>query len=284
MSDNQTPKYSAAELADTGRWHLVVRIGNNGAEAWLNYIADTSRPNRLFAIEFDDSETPIEQLERAVYDNPRVLDDFSTDVIIDTDRVMWVPRSADDPEETRLMADTLWPALATDVLTDRVDSEVCHFVLTPGLATCMQRTFPGARVVCGLSVLRRFVAKRHSEGTALFIDFSDKGMIHILATRSGKLLFAVTKPSEHYDVPTLVRLIVNALEACEYERSETHLTINSDASNMVSHAVASRLAEALEPYIADYTHTDTTTRLGTNGMPLPLALSATRRNTTQQEL
>ncbi|MDE5796545.1 MAG: DUF3822 family protein, partial [Muribaculaceae bacterium] len=207
MSDNQTPKYSAAELADTGRWHLVVRIGDKGAEAWLNYIADNSRPNRLFTIDFDDSETHIEQLERAVYDNPRVLDDFSTDVIIDTDRVLWTPKSANDPETVRLMADTLWPDLATDVLTDRTGTDVCHFVLTPGLATCMQRTFPGARVVCGLSVLRRFVATHHSKGTTLYVDFSDKSMIHILATQADKLLFASTKPSEHSDVPALVQLI-----------------------------------------------------------------------------
>ncbi|MDE5877208.1 MAG: DUF3822 family protein [Muribaculaceae bacterium] len=281
MSDNQTPKYSAAELADTGRWHLVVRIGDKSAEAWLNYIADNSRPNRLFAIDFDDSETHIEQLERAVYDNPRVLDDFSTDVIIDTDRVLWVPKNANDPEEVRIMANALWPELAADVLTDRTGTEVCHFVLTPGLATCMQRTFPGARVVCGLSVLRRFVATRHSEGTSLYVDFSDKAMIHILATKADKLLFATTKPSEHYDVPTLVKLIANALKACGCERSDVQATINSDASDTTRHTVASRLGAALEPYIAECTYTDTAARLGTDGLPLALALSVTRRNTTQ---
>ncbi|MDE6670431.1 MAG: DUF3822 family protein [Muribaculaceae bacterium] len=281
MSDNQTPKYSAAELADTGRWHLVVRIGDKSAEAWLNYIADNSRPNRLFAIDFDDSETHIEQLERAVYDNPRVLDDFSTDVIIDTDRVLWTPKSANDPETVHLMADTLWPDLANDVLTDRTGTEVCHFALTPGLATCMQRTFPGARVVCGLSVLRRFVATRHSEGTILYVDFSDKAMIHILATQADKLLFASTKPSEYYDVPALVQLITNSLKACGCERSEIQATINSDASDTTRHTVASRLGAALEPYVAECTYTDTAARLGTDGIPLALALSATRRNTTQ---
>lgn len=282
MSDNQTPKYSAAELADTGRWHLVVRIGDKGAEAWLNYIADNSRPNRLFAIDFDDSETHIEQLERAVYDNPRVLDDFSTDVIIDTDRVLWVPKSTDDPERVRLMADTLWPDLADDVLTDRTGTEVCHFVLTPGLATCMQRTFPGARVVCGLSVLRRFVATRqHKEGINLYVDFSDKTMIHILATQSDTLLFAATKVSEHYDVPALTQLIANTLKACGCERSDVRATINSDASDTTRHTIASRLGAALEPYVAECSYTDTAARLGTDGIPLALALSATRRNTTQ---
>lgn len=281
MSDNQTPKYSAAELADTGRWHLVVRIGERGAEAWLNYIVDTSRPNRLFAIEFDDSETPIEQLERAVYDNPRVLDDFSTDVIIETDHVLWVPKTAEEPETINIMAETLWPKLAADVLTDRTGAEVCHFVLTPGLATCMQRTFPGARVVCGLSVLRRFIATQYKEGTVLYIDFSDKAMIHILATRADTLLFAATKPSERYDVPALTQLIARTLEASGCSRNEVHLTINSDTSDMARHTIASRLGEALEPYVAECSYTDTAARLGTEGMPLALALSATRRNTTQ---
>ncbi|MDE5796330.1 MAG: hypothetical protein K2H75_04410, partial [Muribaculaceae bacterium] len=96
-----------------------------------------------------------------------------------------------------------------------------------------------------------------------------------------KLLFASTKPSEHSDVPALVQLIANSLKACGCERSEIQATINSDASDTTRHTVASRLGAALEPYVAECSYTDTAARLGTDGIPLALALSATRRNTTQ---
>lgn len=145
---------TAADYADTGQWRLIVRIFSYGMSAHLeNTLHDDVEPQLLFSTSWDENEGNIlRNIENAVYDHPRVLDDFSARVEIYDRRTLFMPTEL--LTETEGIEDhyytSVYNANEADVMCQTDGDITAAFTLAPGLKGFLVRTFPGARIVCNL--------------------------------------------------------------------------------------------------------------------------------------
>ena len=159
---------TAADFADTGQWRLLLNIGFNGLEAFLeNTLHSGIEPQELCHVEWNvDRREVCKQLEEAVYNNPRLLDDFATRIVIFDSHAMFIPK--DIAEESAGSEQELYRKLydveARDVMTDSYADVTSVWSLAPDVKNFLMRTFPGARITCSLMAAFR---RAHEEKNLL---------------------------------------------------------------------------------------------------------------------
>lgn len=186
---------TAADYADTGQWRLIVRIHPTGISAHLeNTLHDDVDPQPLFESEWEeDPANLLNQIENAVYDHPRVLDDFSARIIIFDRHTLFVPSSVVDETEgaEETLYTTVYDAEPDDIMTDRDKDLTALFAPVSGLKAFLCRTFPGARVSCNL--MRAVAEKRgNNTGITLFIR-KRKHECDFILLKNSDLLSASTR-------------------------------------------------------------------------------------------
>lgn len=157
---------SVASLNDTGQWKLIISIAENGMDARLeNLFTPQAGEIQLFKKNWNPKEADVLAcIEGTIYDNPRVLDDFATHIIIDTDKALWIPTSFTDEEDfDEKLFTAVYPAEEEDIFADFGENEVCVYTLIPGLKSFLQRTLPGCRISCRLSMLKKGIEDRRRE-------------------------------------------------------------------------------------------------------------------------
>ena len=84
---------TVADFADTGQWRLIVEIHTDGMKAMLeNTLHDDLEPQILFSTAWDeDADALLRHIENTVYDNPRMLDDFSARILLFDRRTLFIP-------------------------------------------------------------------------------------------------------------------------------------------------------------------------------------------------
>lgn len=164
---------TAADYADTGQWRLIVRIFTDGVTAHLeNTLHDDVEPQELFSTHWEKGGSSLLQLiENAVYDHPRVLDDFSARIVVYDPRTLFMP--------TELLVDTegaeegyytaVYESEPSDVMCESDKDVTAAFTMTPGLKGFLNRTFPGARISCHLMVALQ-KHRRTESGLRMVID------------------------------------------------------------------------------------------------------------------
>ena len=145
---------TVADFADTGQWRLIVNIYTSGMTAFLdNTLHDDVEPQQLFSTRWEpDAETLLNNIENAVYDNPRMLDDFSARIILFDRRTLFIPTVlAEESEgaEEDYYTD-LYHAAKEDVIIETDGDITAASSLAAGLKGFLSRTFPGARISSNL--------------------------------------------------------------------------------------------------------------------------------------
>ena len=147
-----------ASFADTGQWRLIVSISLSGISAVFKNIVDlTAPPVLLFNIRWEATPaTLLEKVEETIYNNPRMLEDFATHIVVYTDKSLWIPEElTEDDEFDENMFTCIYPVDSSeDIFADFGGKEVCLYTLAPGLNSFLRRTLPGCRVSSHLSVLK----------------------------------------------------------------------------------------------------------------------------------
>lgn len=190
-----------ASLADTGQWLLVVEISAAGISAILKNVDYDDTPTmQIFQKDWNESaENLLSNIESAVYDNPRILEDFATKVIIRSDKALWIPADLTEDEEFDDRYFTcVYPAEAEDIAADFGEEEVCLYTLVPGLNSFINRTLPGSRIFSHLSVLKTAFQKFRDtrdesspRSNELFINIRP-GFADIFAFSEGRFLNGAT--------------------------------------------------------------------------------------------
>ena len=146
-----------ASFADTGQWRLIITVSVYGISSILKNVMDHDiEPVLLFSKPWKGNESNLLQLvEEAVYDNPRILDDFATQIIVYTHKSLWIPEDLTDEEEydTNFFT-SVYDVNTDDIFADFDDEEVCLYTLAPGLNSFFQRTLPGCKVSSHLSIIK----------------------------------------------------------------------------------------------------------------------------------
>lgn len=197
--------YRAVRIDDTADWRLIVHISRTGMSAYLKNEEDPMEPLiNLFADTWArDDKSLLRRIEAGVYDHPQLLDDFSTEIIINTERALWVPRSetdmkmnADGEEEFRDECDIYnkaYSAEEEDIFIDELGDKLCLYTLTPGLLPFIRRTLPGARTWCQQTLAVKRFADQTSDMPRMYVDIRE-GEADYYAFEGRKLLFAATHP------------------------------------------------------------------------------------------
>ena len=191
-------------FTDTGQWRLIVSLGADRISAVLKNMVEPSIPATLFfRKEFPSAEgNLLREIETAIYDNPRMLEDFATHIIVTTPYALWVPcEFTDDDEFDPNLYTCVYNAQPEDIFSDFGEQEVCLYSLTPGLNSFLQRTLPGCRISSHLSVLKpvfenREIEKAGADATAesaktIYINIHGQSA-DIFAFENGKFLCGAT--------------------------------------------------------------------------------------------
>lgn len=202
MEDTST--YRAVRIDDTADWRLIIYISRTGMSAFLKNEEDPMEP--LVNIFSDswvrDDESLLRRIETVVYDHPQLLDDFSTEIVISTEKVLWIPKrqlelgDSNSEEETDYRDESdlyniVYKGEEEDIFIDELNDKVCLYSLVPGLQAFIRRTLPGARTWCQQTLAVRRFADQVSDMPRLYVDIRDEEADYY-AFDGRKLLLAAT--------------------------------------------------------------------------------------------
>lgn len=184
-----------ASLTDTGQWKLIVDISATGIDAILKNVEYDDTPLvPLFRQNWEENNRELlEKIETSIYDNPRILEDFATLIIVTTPKSLWIPAvETEDEEFDDKLFTAVYPASREDISADFDGDEVCLYTLVPGLNSFLHRTLPGCRVSSQLSLAKemfeRIEASRDDrrEKSSSFYTVIREGNADIFFFRDGK--------------------------------------------------------------------------------------------------
>lgn len=214
---------TAADFADTGQWRLLLKIGCTGLEAYLeNTLHPDLEPQALCTASWEINKDMLRQnIEEAVYNNPRLLDDFATRVILYDPRTLFIPtaiaeESAGAEEE---IYKKVYEAEEEDIMTDRDRDITAAWSLAPGVKSFLMRTFPGARISCNLMENVRDLRKTN-EGLTLYAK-ARQGEVDLLLLEGSNLISASTHEWHHTD--DIAYLAVNLLDVYGYKLKDAKI-------------------------------------------------------------
>lgn len=241
MSEQIPPYGNRSDLIDTGQWHLAVDISKHGFGAWLLPDASLGRtPRTIIRQNWPPSEEGLlSRIEDAVYDNPTVLDDYSADIIVECDRQLWLPAELYPTDEDCADAYvSVYGGDILDVMVNDLGKEKCAFILTPGLKSFMQRSFPGARIWSQQSLLKEAASQPHDSFKCL-IDIRDTTMDVILLNR-GELLCASTHLWK--TEADIAYVVLNILQTYDAQSTDTEVVFSGKRE------IRQNLGKDLQPY------------------------------------
>ena len=192
----ETSTYRAVRIDDTADWRLIVYISRTGMSAYLKNEEDPTEPViTLFSRVWErDDDTLLRNIETTVYDNPQLLDDFSTEIVIISDRALWAPRHAvEESEGEEELYNRVYKAEEEDIFIDEYDDKMCMYTLTEGLQPFIRRTLPGARTWCQQTLEVSRYIDRFADMPRLYVDIRD-GEADYVGFDGRKLLIATTHP------------------------------------------------------------------------------------------
>lgn len=260
---------SGVDVADTGQWHLVIGISDDGMQAWLKSKADPAQiPVKLMDVCWkDSSKTLLENIEATVYDHPALLDDFSTDIVLDTGKCLWVPSNMLEENDEEYFFKPFYDVTLSDIFSSDYGESICLFSMTHGLKSFLARTFSGSRINSHLGVLFSHFRTRSVEHPHIYIIVRN-GCCDIIGIESEKILFS----SSRRDLsPTgILYHIVNATAAYGLNNDTVRICTAGELNLKVE------LSTLLRKYFKHVlpANVPSATRIGE--MPLELALCTLR--------
>lgn len=252
---------------DISDWRLIGEISRYGLVAYLkNSVDPTAEVEKIVDEHWDvDDEMILQRIESVVYDHPQMLDDFSADLAIVADRSVWVPRAdqQEDDETAWRQFDRIYHADEEDVMTDEVGDLVCAYMLVPGLEAFLQRTFPGARRHCHLSVLARRFGERTADLPRLYVEVR-RGETDFLLFDGAKMLLASTLP--WHDKEDIKYHIFNILNVYGINPQEVEVSVSG------LREVKTELVKSLREMITYVMMTMLPASSGKKDMPITVSL------------
>lgn len=186
--------YTSYRIDDTAEWKLVIYISKSGMSAYLKNVENPLEGIvELFQEKWEEDEFQLlKRIEECVYNHPQLLDDFATDIVICTDKLLWIPESAvDDEQDSSDLYCEVFPTDDENIFTDQIGDILSVYSLTEGLPSFLRRTLSGARVRNHFTILLEKFSKQISDQPTLYVDIRD-GEADYLLIDDGKLLLGAT--------------------------------------------------------------------------------------------
>lgn len=188
--------YTSYRIDDTAEWKLVIYISERGMSAYLKNVENPLEGIvELFKEDWNrDEYLLLKRIETCVYNHPQLLDDFATDIVICTDKLLWIPeKTVDDEQELSNLYSKVFPTDEENIFTDQTGDVLSVYSLTEGLPSFLRRTLSGARVRNHMSVLLEKFSKQVNDQPTLYVDIRASEADYLLID-NGKLLLGATHP------------------------------------------------------------------------------------------
>lgn len=259
--------------ADPAMWRLTAYIGRGCVKAYLRNIGDPTAEIRCLASASWDSrslsdEETLRKIENVIYDNPTMLDDYSADIIIESDRVLWMPKEvAEDEESAATEYQVVFPqADDDDVFSDYDSDTVCAYHLVNGLAAFIRRTFPGARVSNQQAVLYRRFRLQPIDRQSVYVDLRP-GHADIIILEPTRLLHASSHPAS--SVREAQYHVLNCMDVAGVDSAKAEVFISGDRT------LRAELIKALREGLPLVRNTMLPRLVGPDDMPTPVVVCST---------
>ncbi len=206
------------DISDHARWRLQLTVGDHGVRA--NFYDPAARRIHLYLEKSwrCDPADALRKIEDAVYDDPVVVDDYTTCILVRPGAMVFVPRDS-LPEDAEAHAEELLSLLdATenkDVWIEPATQELTALFTTPGgTRDFLARTFPTEDVHAALlPMLSHVIASFEPHGEKVWVHI-DADTLDIVALRNGAPSLINTR--EYEDAADAAYYIVYALRAIEF--------------------------------------------------------------------
>lgn len=263
--------YRGLRIDDTAEWHLVIYISESGISAYLKQIENPLEPIvTMFSKEWKcDDGSLLSNIENAVYDNPQLLDDFSTDVVICSPRSIWVPASvSDDRDSCAVLYNRVYAGNeAEDLFIDDLGEMKNIAYLCSGLAPFLRRTLSGSRIRTQQGILASRLSERGADMPRLYVDlYGDKADMLLFDGR--KLLLGATHSwREQNDI---VYHVLNIIDVYGLDREKVQVSISGGKG------IKTELMKDLRKFMPYVMLTMLPTAVSKTEMPLSAAFAITR--------
>lgn len=239
---------ATGSFSDTGQWKLIVSIRPDGLSALLKNTlnAETKPVVAVDKIWEPDSSSLLGNIESAIFDNPGLLDDFATQIVITTPQNLWIPiENTEDEEFDPKYFTEFFNVAEEDISAEFCDDEVALFSLVPGLNSFLQRTLPGCKVSSSISVLKNIFQKK-AIGDSIFVSIPDsgnsEGFADIFAFGNGRFLSGSSQPFK--DISDIAYRVLLLCRSYRLKPENVNVTVFSSPDDGHS------LAGFLEPFVS----------------------------------
>lgn len=234
MLQNKNIKLPA--IADTADWHLSVFLRHDSLSAYLINIADEKHPvYKVVSVGFQPGVQLLSQIESAVYDNPLILDDFSSDIIISSDFFSFIPTEIYNFSEelSEQFVSPLFPGIeAEELFFDKSERVTVAYFLVAGLKHFLGRTFPGARISSEMMTLYEKFSTFTGGGTRIYVDWEDD-YVSLFGFSGKNLIFASRYHCDsEIDLCYYLLNVINVY-GLDSSKTEVYVTAPDDKKNSV---------------------------------------------------
>ena len=268
--EEKLAQYTSFRIDDTVEWKLVIFISDTGMCAYLKNIENPLEGVlELFVEKWDrDDSQLLSRIENGIYNHPQVLDDFATDILICTDKLLWMPKKvAEDESEMVRQYNMVFAEEEDNILSEANESVCCVYSSAAGLPGFLRRTLPGARVQSHLMVLYNKFRKTINDEPTLYVDISEDEADYLLI-ESGKLLMGSTH--SWHNPMDIGYMVMNVFKVYGVNPKSATVSISGNFTDK------QELVKIMREQIAYVMFTKIPTVVSKISMPLSAALSLMR--------
>lgn len=216
------------DIDDVSLWKLYILLSRKGITAVFRNEQTKETITMLHETLSDVDEESLGRIQDIIYENPVLLNDYQTTIILDSNHFIIAPSNQIQNDEDALdVMETVYPNDNADLWADRIGEETIIFLTPEGLQSFINRTFPTAEVKFRLSpAITHF---RHSKsmgsGKTMQVNILD-GEIEIVAFKNSRLLlaniFACKEPAD------AIYYILNAWTILGFDSQNDELRLTGD--------------------------------------------------------
>ena len=182
------------DFSDHKRWKLLLIVGERGLDAaFFDREGRQGVPYMSRRWNCDPTQV-LGQVEDALYDDPRLLDDYDTSILISPRATLLVPPAMFDPKDTAANTEALSALDQSehkDVWHEPLDEAIALYSTAEGLRDFLRRTFLTEDMHHLLRPMTDYFSRKAGAegGWKMWVDLGP-GVMDIVAYGNGRLLYA----------------------------------------------------------------------------------------------
>ena len=182
------------DSSDSGLWKMLISISDDEMIVIMKPTEEGLGKSQLMfrkPLTGSDSDK-LQQIENSIYEHPRMMEDYATEVILTTGKAVWVPTDyVEDEEKEEKYLCAVYRADPADITSNSNEEESCIFSFLPGLLSFLNRTLPGCRVYSHQFLLNRELHGKNSGAPRVYVVIR-RGRFDLIAYREGQLVSVST--------------------------------------------------------------------------------------------